>query len=94
MGTHELGPQEGGALFILWSARNVFDSSKAYSFRTKVEAQIYLDEYLEKRFQNCFVAAVDSKTSYVTLADMIKNGYEQYTHDMLDKMPIHNDLMH
>jgi hypothetical protein len=37
---------------------------------------------------------IESSGQYVDVIDLIKSGYTQYTHDMVDALPMDNETIH
>jgi hypothetical protein len=81
--------------YALFAAQNPFGIYEPEAFDTKDDAEHYLKEQFTNYSDlNVFTAPVESTGEDVCLIDLIKSGYEKYTHDMLMGMPVANDTVH
>lgn len=80
--------------FGIFAKNDVLGLSKAIAFDTKEEANDYIDEYLGRDRGDWNVVPVDTKGEYVDAIYLIKNGYHQYTHKMMDALPMTSTLIH
>lgn len=80
----------------LFSGNNIFDLTKAAAFYDKKEATEYMYAYIKRPPSDAFVAEIDAqdKGPYVDVIDIIKSGYGEHVHDMIDAMPMPNQLYH
>lgn len=94
LGTHSTKAfDQKGSVLALWSKRNLFSLSKAYSFESKMEAYLYLENYLYD-FPDAFVTSINSDEKYIDVVDLIKAGLSNFTHDMIDGLHMPNDHIH
>lgn len=96
LGTHRMPLRDGYGMGIIkiFSRNDMFGISRAYSFDTKKEAFKYMQAFLIEEFPFCKVAEIQSDGQYVDVVDLIKSGFTQYTHDMIDALPMYNDTIH
>lgn len=97
LGTHRM-PAPGGngilSIMRIFSKNDMFGISRAYSFDTKREAFKYMQAFLIEDYPLCKVAEIHSDGQYVDVVDLIKSGFTQYTHDMVDALPMYNETIH
>lgn len=94
-GYRDLPPQAD--IIALFSSDNIFDLTKAAAFPNKDDAERYMNTYILRRSPKAFVAevnAADKNSPFVDLVDIIKSGYGDYTGDMIDAIPMTNQLYH
>jgi hypothetical protein len=87
-----IGTHQGMAFF---SKLKSFGAYKAYAFDGFEEAEKYAETYLsgeEKEFVYYF-PCFETDEKYVSLVDIIKAGYAEYTGDMLLGMPVESELI-
>lgn len=87
---------KGARVIALFSGNNIFDLTKAAAFFTERDADDYMKAYIKRPYSGAFVAVVesDSKEPYVDVIDLIKSGYGKYVEDMVDAIPMPNQLFH
>lgn len=90
------GVPPGVRILALFSSHNIFDITKAVSFKTKTEALHYLQTYIRHGCPKAFVAAIDASDNneFVDVIDIVKAGYGEYATDMIDAIPMHNKQIH
>lgn len=94
LGTHvDTTEDPEGIVYVLWSRDNVFNCSKAYSFENKEDAIIFTETTL-RRWPKAQVKLVLSEEKYVDIVDLIKCGLADYTHDMIDCLPMPSEQIH
>lgn len=81
-------------LFAIFAGTDIFGIAKATSFDTQEDAQLYIDEFLSKRYDNLFVLPIESKEKYIDVVSIIKAGYAQYTHGMMDNIQMQSEAIH
>ena len=86
-----LGSFRNAALF---AKGNIFGIIKAPSFDTEADAEHYIANYLLKDERQYGVIAVDSKDKYVSIIDIIKQGFGAYTHELIDFLPMISEATH
>jgi hypothetical protein len=79
---------------FLFARENFFPVVKVPSYDTLEEAEYYISTYLPKKNKKYNVIEVNSKDRYLNLVDLIKQGYAEYTHKMLEFLPTLNDTIH
>lgn len=95
LGTHTSRAfDESGSVLSLWSRRNIFNLTRAYSFDTKTDAYLYLEHYLLDNFPGAFVTTINSEEKYVDVVDLLKCGLEQFTFDMIDGLHMPSESLH
>jgi hypothetical protein len=81
-------------LYAIFAKTDMFGIYKATSFENTNDAQIYIDEFLSKGYDNLSIIPIDVDEKYICVSKIIKAGYEKYTHDMMDNMPMMSDSVH
>ena len=81
-------------IYAIFAKTDMFGIYKATSFDTDVDAGLYIDDFLSKGYDKLSVVPIESKEKYVCVSKIIKAGYEKYTHDMMDNMPMLSDAVH
>lgn len=86
----------GARVIALFSNNNIFDLTKAAAFFTEKDAIEYMHAYIKRPHSKVFVAEVETsdKTPYADVIDIIKSGYGEHTWDMVDAIPMLNQLYH
>jgi hypothetical protein len=80
--------------FGVFAKTDVFGLYKAFSFDTEKEANAFIDEYLGRDRGDWSVVSVDTKDKYINVVDLLKNGYDKYTHQMMDGLTMTNIQVH
>lgn len=86
-----LGVYQGVFIF---AKGNVFPIVKAPSFDSEQDAEYYIAKYFPKGGKTYGVIKVESKDKYVGVADILKAGYKEYTHEMIDFIPMISGAIH
>jgi hypothetical protein len=97
LGTHRMPLQGAGGpinIMRIFSKNDMFGISRAYSFDTKKDAFKYMQAFLIEDYPLCKIVEIESSGQYVDVIDLIKSGYTQYTHDMVDALPMDNETIH
>lgn len=96
LGTHMSTPlaEEKSKLYAIFARNEMFGIYKATSFDNEEDAKIYIDEFLSKGFDKLRILPIESKEKYICASKIIKAGYEKYTHDMMDNMPMLSEDIH
>lgn len=79
---------------FLFAKESVLPVTKAPSYDTIEEAEYYISQYLPKKDKKYGVITINSKDRYVTVVEIIKQGYSDYTHSMIDYLPMLTETMH
>ena len=53
-----------------------------------------MQAFLIEDYPLCRIAEIHSDGQYVDVIDLIKSGFTQYTHDMVDALPMYNETIH
>lgn len=81
--------------FALFAKNDILGSTKAFSFDSRAEAEEYIEgaftQYKDAAYD---VVAIDSKTKYVRVEDIIRQGYGRYTHYLMDNLPMLSESFH
>lgn len=87
---------KGARVIALFSGNNIFDLTKAAAFFSERDANEYMKAYIKRSSSGAFIAKIesDSKEPYVDVIDLIKSGYGEYTHDMVDAIPMLSQHIH
>lgn len=94
LGTHSDPMPNGFRVMILFSRNNVFEITKAICWKTEREALRYYNTYLKEGFPEAFVATIETDKEYVDVIELVKSGYNQFTHEMVDALPMNNTSIH
>lgn len=73
--------------YACFASYNPFELTTVCSFDSEVVAQMYINDVFppNKRF-NLSIVSVESDSEYPHVVEIIKAGFERYTHDMTDIM--------
>ena len=85
---------EDSKMFVLFAKTDIFGIYKAASFETKEEAKIYIKDYLSKRFDDLKILEIYTEDKYISVVHLIKAGYSEYTHMMVDNLPMISEDYH
>jgi len=80
--------------FGLFAANEGFDVVKAVSFESEKMARNLINEYTSLEEDDYFVAPIETKENYVSVVDIIKAGYGEHTHSMIDNLQMISYLEH
>lgn len=78
----------------LFAKDNIFPIIKAPSFDTQQLAEFYIAQTFSGDGLQYGVIEIDSKDKYVSLVEIIKQGYAEYTHDLIDNLPMISEKFH
>lgn len=81
---------------MLFSNHNLFELTKACSWKTEKSARDYLNYYIKRHLPYAHVAPVDvsDNTEHVSVIDIIKSGYAEYCAGMIEAIPMDNTRIH
>jgi len=83
----ELGREDDNRIYACFAANNPFGLTTACSFKSDKAANFYIkDMFHEGKKRDLLVAEVDTDTEFPHVVDIIKAGYTEHCHDMLDVM--------
>lgn len=77
----------------LFAKENVFPIIKAPSFDSEEIALTYIQYYFANDGEYG-VISVESSDKYVHIFDIIKGGYGEYTHKLIDHLPMLSEAVH
>jgi hypothetical protein len=78
----------------LFADSNVFPIIKVPSFDTTNDAEHYIANYLPKEAKQYGVIEIKSNTKYVSIIEIIRQGYAEYTHGLIDYLPMQSENVH
>jgi hypothetical protein len=78
----------------VFAKTDVFGLSKAYSFKTEDEANGFVEEYLGKDRGDWLIVGINTDEKYIDVVHLLKCGYDKYTHQMIDALPMISTLIH
>jgi len=79
---------------FLFARNNIFPIVKAPSFDSEEDAAYYIENYLKTTERTYGIIQVESKDKYVSVIDVIKAGYKEYTHNLIDFLPMDSEAIH
>jgi hypothetical protein len=80
--------------YYLFARNNIFPIGKAPSFDTEADAEYYIKNYLQSNDRVYGVIQIDTKGKYVSIIDILKAGYSEYTHNLIDFIPMPSEAIH
>ena len=78
----------------IWAKNDIFGLPKAYSFASKKLAKRFITEVMGSEMSDYKIVAINSEDKYIHAVDLIKSGYGNHTHLMLDAIPMLNETVH
>lgn len=78
----------------LFAKGNIFGITKAPSFETEDDAEYYIAHYLPKEERHYGVIEIKSGEKYIGIIDIIKQGYGEYTHNLIEFLPMQSEAIH
>lgn len=82
----DLGADDG-RIYACFAANNPFSLTTACSFRSENMANYFIrDTFAPHKQRQLKVLPVETETEFPTVVDIIKSGYGDLTHDMIDGM--------
>lgn len=79
---------------FLFAKDNIFSISRSPSFETQLEAEAFIANYLVQDGGTYGVITVESNEKYVPIIDVITQGYQDYTHELMDFIPMISTAIH
>lgn len=86
-----LGAISGYAIF---SKTDPIGIPKAYGFDTVEAAKYFVQTSLPSFANTMFYPEIETDSNYVSVVDIIKQGYERYTFNMMDYLPMPSEAVH
>jgi len=81
-------------IMVLFSKHNVFEITKAASWKTRREANAYRNTYIKPMCPESFIVEIPVDTDFVDVIDLVRAGYGQFAHEMIDSIPMNNTTVH
>ena len=78
----------------IFAKGNIFSIVRAPSFDTENEAMAYIARVFDGDGGEYGVIAIDAKDKYVSIIDVIKQGYGAFTHELIDLLPMISESVH
>jgi hypothetical protein len=72
--------------FALFAANDGFDVVKAYAFEDEESAHDFVRRKTSLTEDEYFLAPIETKDKYVSVVDMIKAGYGEHTHNLINNL--------
>ena len=92
LGTRER--PDTGDYGMLFSRNNMFEITKATAWDNRAGAEKYLNRYVKQFCPFSYVVEIDSNEDYVDIVDIIRSGYGDCAHDMMNFIPMYSDSIH
>lgn len=84
---HSLGAESDDRMYACFAQNNPFGLTTACSFKSERAANFYIKDMFPLNKQRELKAIpLNTQSEFPTVVEMIKAGYEDYCHDMLDVM--------
>lgn len=84
---HQLGIQGDHRMYACFAENNPFGLTTACSFKSSSAANHFIKDMFPTRKQGDLKALpVQTTTEFPSVVEMIKSGYTEYCHDMLENM--------
>ena len=80
--------------FAMFAENDSLGMTKAFSFASKLKAQRYIDSAFEKDDSVYKVIEIESNHTYIKVEDVIRQGYGEYTHYLMDNIPMKSEAIH
>lgn len=97
--TIAISPEKGIFLgsvggYAVFSKTDPIGLHKAYGFQSPEAAKEFFDGALPSVANTMFYPMIETQSEYVSCVDIIKQGYEKYTYNMMDYMDMPSTTMH
>lgn len=79
---------------FIFAKNCIFPIMKSPSFDTKKGAEYYIEKYFPKEYKDYLVISIKSENKYVHIVEVIKAGYKEYTHELIDFIPMQSEEVH
>lgn len=84
---HQLGIENDHRMYACFAENNPFGLTTACSFKSSRAAQHYIkDMFPIRKQQDLGVLPVDTDSEFPSVVEMVKAGYADHCHDMLEVM--------
>lgn len=80
--------------YAIFSKTDPIGFPKAYGFDTMEEAHKFVDKAMPNHANTMFYVPILTDTDYVSVVDIIKQGYEAHTYNMMDYLPMPSESIH
>jgi hypothetical protein len=80
--------------FGVFAKTDVFRLHKAFGFDSEEDANVFINEYLGRDRGDWLVVSIDTDDKYINVVDLLKSGYDKYTHQMIDGLTMTNIQVH
>jgi hypothetical protein len=81
-------------LVPLFSSENSLEITRACSWSSIKSATTYMNTHMMSLYKDAFVAEVQSSAQFVNVIDILKSGYGEYAHGMINALPMYNINIH
>jgi hypothetical protein len=72
--------------FALFAANEGLDIVKAYTFETETDVHKFVETNTGLKEDEYFIAPIETKEKYVTIIELIKAGYGEHIHNMINNL--------
>ena len=79
---------------FMFAKDNIYPILKVPGFDTEEDAEYYIGRYFPKEDKQYGVISVETKTKYVSIVDVIKAGYKEHAHELIDFIPMQSEEVH
>ena len=80
--------------YHMFAKGNIFTVIKAPSFDTEEKAMTYIAYISKLGGFDLGVISLDTNQKYVNITEVIKQGYGDYTHDLINFLPMLSEEIH
>lgn len=80
--------------YVLFAENDFFEITKVYTFESEEKAQAFVNKNLDTTKLDYFIAPIKSKEQYVSVIDVIKAGYGDYTSTLMNNLQMISNSAH
>ena len=80
--------------YVLFAENDFFEITKVYTFETEEKAQAFVHKNLDLTKLNYFIAPIESEEQYVSIVDVIKAVYGDYTATLMNNLQMISNSAH
>lgn len=80
--------------YAVFSKTDPIGTPKAYSFNSPEEAKKFVETSIPVSSNTMFYPEIETLSEYVSCVDIIKQGYEKYTYNMMDYLDMPSEAKH
>lgn len=81
----DFGDEDDNRVYICFASQNPFGLTNSCSFNTEAAAKFFINNaFPPSKRQGLKILPVESETDFPSAIDLIKSGYGEFTHDMID----------